>query len=142
MLAFGTNRRSQSPRDPRDEGKARGRVAEVEEEEGLQRCHFQAGSLWSKALREKENKTQLHLLHPPLLLSMWRSACSAGRSATAGRGGAAAPLQNLMHILSAVMQSEFRTATCNRRREKDSSTVTYIRRTDMNLVKRKHHLHV
>lgn len=36
VLAFGTNRVSQSPRDPRDEGKARGRV----EEEGIAGCHF------------------------------------------------------------------------------------------------------
>lgn len=76
VLAFGTNRRSQSPRDPRDEGKARGRLAE----EGFAGCHFQAGSLWSKALREKENKTNegggLHLLLPLLLFHVEVSVLS------------------------------------------------------------------
>lgn len=38
----------------------------------------------------------------PLLFSMWRSVCSARRSASAGRGGAAAPQQNLVHNFSAV----------------------------------------
>lgn len=60
--------------------KSRGRV---KKEEGLQQCHFQAASLWSKALGEKENKKNREnsciFSSPSSLSSMWRSVCSVGR---------------------------------------------------------------
>ncbi|KAA8594046.1 hypothetical protein FQN60_004880 [Etheostoma spectabile] len=95
VLAFGMNRRSQSPREPRDEGKVRGRV----EEEGLQQCHFKASSLWSKALWERENKTSggregLHLPPP----------CGGQCARKGGQPPQEAPLQPRCR-LSAALQS-------------------------------------
>lgn len=43
---------------------------------GEERCHFQASSLWRKALRERENKTnggRASISPSPFLSSMWRS---------------------------------------------------------------------
>ncbi|TNN62627.1 hypothetical protein EYF80_027145 [Liparis tanakae] len=103
---FGTNRRSQSPREHRDERKARAGVEveeedeEDEEEEGLQRCHFQACSLWSKAVSEKENKTnggRASISPSPFCSSMRRLVCSAGSwdYCSSTRGTHPAMLQNI-----------------------------------------------